>query len=348
MLRILRTVFLGVFCLSTGVFASMPAEKIKDGQTFKILHVMSFHSPWSWTDDQFSGFKDALKDIKVEYKVIQLNAKKNNAEQQEKIGNEAIALINTWKPDLVYTSDDVAQQFVTKKMINRSVPFVFSAVNKTPKYYGFDTCKNVAGVLEQEHYVPTVKLIQKIVPGVKKIAIMSDDDEGTFGDVYKRIAEKTPKELPGITIVALHKFKTFAEYKAKVEEYNKTKSVDALLIIGWFKFRLDDPSKFAEQMDVAKWTTENNKLPEMSFWIDRVVKGNLCSVSVSPMEQGFAAGKIAHAILTQNKAPSSFPFEPTMKGQAVVNLERAKQLGVHVSSDILLMAQPVQKYEWQP
>ena len=39
-----------------------PAEK------WKILHIMSYHSPWIWTDSQLQGFKDALKDrgIKIE------------------------------------------------------------------------------------------------------------------------------------------------------------------------------------------------------------------------------------------------------------------------------------------
>ena len=40
---------------------------------FKILHIMSYHSPWKWTDDQLRGFKYALRDLNVEYKVYQMD-----------------------------------------------------------------------------------------------------------------------------------------------------------------------------------------------------------------------------------------------------------------------------------
>ena len=30
---------------------------------------MSYHSPWEWTDEQFNGFKDPLKDLNIEYEV---------------------------------------------------------------------------------------------------------------------------------------------------------------------------------------------------------------------------------------------------------------------------------------
>jgi hypothetical protein len=32
------------------------APCVKFSRPFKILHVMSYHSPWEWTDKQFEGF----------------------------------------------------------------------------------------------------------------------------------------------------------------------------------------------------------------------------------------------------------------------------------------------------
>ena len=45
---------------------TLPAKK------FKILHIMSYHSTWEWTDNQFNGFKEALTDLNIEYKVFQM------------------------------------------------------------------------------------------------------------------------------------------------------------------------------------------------------------------------------------------------------------------------------------
>ncbi len=336
-----------MFCLVFGVNAQSkkPSEIIKSGGTIKILHIMSFHSPWIWTDYQFDSFKAQLKDIKVEYKVIQLNAKNNKPEEIQRLGKEAADLIESWKPELVYCTDDAAIQQVAVKYINTPTFFVFSGVNNSAEKYGFVGSKNIIGVQEQEHYVETVKLLQKLYPKIKKIAVISDDDEANWKDYYTRINDKTPKELPGVTVTAYHKFKTYKEYQAKILEYNKTKAVDALVYVGWFKFK-DDKGENVAQEVVAKWTAENSKIPECSYWLDRVVKGNLCSVTVSGLEQGTAAGKLARAILVDGKEPSSFKFEPTTKGQAAINLARAKVLGLTVPVAILQAAEVVQKFEW--
>ena len=45
---------------------------------FRILHIMSYHSPWGWTDDQFAGFKDALGSLDIEYNVFQMDTKRNS------------------------------------------------------------------------------------------------------------------------------------------------------------------------------------------------------------------------------------------------------------------------------
>jgi hypothetical protein len=100
---------------------------------FKILHIMSYHSPWEWTDGQFNGFKSALKDVDVEYKVIQMDTKNNSSEEwKQQVAQEAKDLIDSWQPDLVYTTDDDVQKYVAKDYVNKDIPFVFSAVNADP------------------------------------------------------------------------------------------------------------------------------------------------------------------------------------------------------------------------
>ena len=80
-------------------------------QKWKILHIMSYHSPWKWTDGQLDGFKAALRGLDIEYQVFQLDMKRRTDEGwKQQVSREARELIDTWKPDLVYTSDDYAQE----------------------------------------------------------------------------------------------------------------------------------------------------------------------------------------------------------------------------------------------
>jgi ABC-type uncharacterized transport system substrate-binding protein len=149
---------------------------------FKVLHIMSYHSPWEWTDEQFRGFKDALKGVEIEYKVFQMDTKRNSSpEWKEKVAREATHLIETWKPDLVYTNDDLAQELVVKNYVNSEIPFVFSGMNAGPKIYGFVGSKNIAGVLEQEHFIQSVQLLREIVPHISKVAVVLQTPSMTTG-----------------------------------------------------------------------------------------------------------------------------------------------------------------------
>lgn len=66
-----------------------------------------------------------MRDVDVEYKVIQMDAKRQSSEQWKlKVADEARELIDTWKPDLVFTSDDDAQLYVVKHYVNTDIPFV--------------------------------------------------------------------------------------------------------------------------------------------------------------------------------------------------------------------------------
>ncbi len=320
--------------------SSPPAETQKK---FKVLHVMSYHSPWEWTDMQFEGFKDALKGIDIEYRVYQMDAKnRSSAEWLQESGREATAIINGWRPDLVYTSDDEAQQYVTGLHAGGTIPFVFSGVNKAPREYGFLPSRNVAGVIEIEHFVESAALFHRIVPGATKVAVVFDGSP-IWEEVAKRMKARVG-EIPGIEFVIWDTIETFADYKKKMKEYEN--QVDGVCLVGIFNFK-DDRGYNVHYRDVLKWTAENSHLPDFSFWIDRANFGTLCVVSVSGYEQGLAAGRIAREILTGSRSPASFPLEPTTRGQAAISLARAKDLGLRIDSKTLLSSKVFSTYGWQ-
>lgn len=312
--------------------------------TYKVLHVMSYHSPWKWTDDQLNGFKAALQGADVEYKVIQMDTKNNNSEEwKEQIAQEAKDLIDTWQPDLVYTNDDDAQKYIVQDLVNTDIPFVFSAVNADPAQYGFVGSKNVTGVIEHQHFVESVELLKQIEPDVKRLAVVID--ESPFWEGVTDTMRGEESQLPqNVEIVSWDKILTFEEYKQKTEEYQTT--VDAVVLLGVFNFK-DENGENVPFQDVLQWTAENSNLPDISFWADRISHGTLASVTVSGYEQGRAAGEMAHDILVEGKDPADIPMEPTVKGEPIINLARAKALGLNIDSEILLTAEVVQDFSWE-
>lgn len=329
--------------LAAFAFFALPPRALAAEREYRVLYVMSYHSPWRWTDWQLEGFQEALKGLKVSYRSFQMDTKRNSSpEQKEAKGREARALIDAWKPDLVYASDDDAQQYVVRHYLNAGLPFVFSGVNGDPAIYGFPGSGNVTGVLEQEHFVESVRLLKRLVPSASRIALVFDD-AGMWEPVRARIREGM-RQLPGMRIVAADTILSFDDYKKKMLEYQE--SADIVGTLGIFNFK-DKAGRNVPYQEVQKWTVENSRLPDFAFWIDRVHYGTLAAVTVSEREQGRAAGRLARAILADGKSPASFAMLPTTKGLPVVSLARARKLGLKIDAELLLSAEVVRDFEWE-
>ncbi len=308
----------------------------------RILHVMSYHSPWRWTDGQFDGFKAGLGDVAAEYRVFQLDTKRwSSSEQKAERGKTARSLVEEWKPDLIYTSDDDAQDLVTRHYLNTPIKQVFSGVNKSPGYYGFDKANNITGVIEHEHFAESVRLLKSIVPSLGRLVVVLDDAAMWAPVVARMKAAPLPE---GVSIVGWETIKSYAEYKKRIAAYPKI--ADGIALIGIFNFK-DIDGKNVPYQEVLRWTAENSTLPDLGFWIDRVHYGTLAAVTVSEREQGLAAGKLARSILRDGKAPSTLPMLATSKGLPVISLARARKLGITVRSEQLLSAEVVTRFEWE-
>jgi ABC-type uncharacterized transport system substrate-binding protein len=337
-LPILASLALGLQALS------MPglAQDRSPPSPVRILHVMSYHSPWRWTDGQLEGFKAGLGDVPAEYRVFQLDTKRwSSSEQKDERGKLARDLVAAWKPDLIYTTDDDAQDLVTRYYLDTPIRNVFSGVNKAPEHYGFDKANNVTGVIEHEHFAESVRLLKNVVPSLKRLVVVLDDAAMWQPVVARMKAAALPD---GVSIVGWETIKTYAEYKARIAAYPGI--ADGIALIGIFNFK-DAAGKNVPYQDVMRWTAENSTLPDLGFWIDRVHYGTLVAVTVSEREQGLAAGKLARAIVRDGKSPSSLAMRPTSKGLPVISLARAKKLGITVRSEQLLSAEVVTRFEWE-
>jgi ABC-type uncharacterized transport system substrate-binding protein len=327
----------GVPECATAQIPATGSNPVEPQKTYKILHVMSYHAQWQWTQDQLNGFKDALRDVPVEYTIVEMDAKRNSAELwRHKMAAEAMRLIDTWKPDLVFTGDDVAQQYVAARYLNSDIPFVFCAVNAEPRDYGFDKAANVTGVLERMHFPETIALLKELVPGVRKVAVITDK-----GDMWVPMIQQmkaVENRLGDVQVVSYDTLQTFDQYKRAVLDYQD--KVDALGFLGLFEF-VDPNGQNVLLEDVLRWTNEHSRLPDFSFWSDRVNKGTLCAITVSGVAQGRAAGEMAREILLNHRRPSDIPMDATKTGLPMINLSRAQKLGLNPSASVLLTAEVV-------
>jgi hypothetical protein len=212
-----------------------PLPDAPGAQAIKILHLMSYHQGWPWSDDQFRGFREALQGLSVEYETFQMDTKRRSDEAWKvQVGRAAQERVKTWKPALVYASDDNARKYAGRRLADAGIPVVFSGVNGEPADYGYDTSPNVRGVLEREPVLETVSLLRELAPGTRRIVCILDVDI-TWTDIARRIQALVPERYPDISVVNLPPILTFAEYKRTVLEYQEPGDAFALLGIYAFK-----------------------------------------------------------------------------------------------------------------
>lgn len=329
--------------LIAALLATLNASQAAPAGGFRILHIMSFNSPYVWTDQQLEGFKAGLGvGAKAQYQVFQLDTKRQSSkEEQARNAQRARQLIEEWKPDLVYTSDDDAVQLVSAHYVNKALPFVFSGVNKSEIDHGIKGASNITGVLEREHILESIHLLQAIKPGLRRIQIFSDN-AAYWPQVIGRV-RTLAREHKEFELVGVDQPQAYADLQRLI--LDNPNRADAYLILGNFNFK-DAKGADVPYPQLQRWIAENSKVPDISFWEDRMLHGTLAGMTVSAYEQGLAAGKLARSILVEHRKPSSLPIAPTTKGVPVISLARAKQLGIIPPSTQLLSSSVVTSYIW--
>lgn len=277
---------------------ALPAVRAADAP--RLLHVMSFESLWRWTDGQLAGFRQGLDMPQAQWQVFQMDVKRHRSPAEKAArGRLAREAVEAFRPDLLYLSDDDAVAEVAVPYAGSRMPIVFSGVNRTLLEHGLEGAPNITGVLEREHVAESLRLLRAVVPGARRLAMVSDPSP--YWDAW----------------------------------------------IGHSVFALPRADGTAVPFpDLARWVVQHTRLPDISFWIDRVHHGTLLSVTVSEHEQGLAAGRLASAILRDGRSPASLPVRPTSHGRPAINLARARQLGIGVRSTQLLASEVVRQFAW--
>jgi ABC-type uncharacterized transport system substrate-binding protein len=114
----------------------------------KCLFISSYHRGYTWSDGVERGIRDTIGN-RCELRQWDMDTKRNQDQGYiEQKALEAKALIESWKPDVVITADDVAAKYIIKPFYkDHTIPFVFCGINWTVQEYDFPY-RNVTGMIE--------------------------------------------------------------------------------------------------------------------------------------------------------------------------------------------------------
>ncbi len=309
-------------------------------QPQRVLVVYSYHQGYEWNDGLEKGIHDVFNGTGVELKDYFMDTKRNTSIQfKAAAGKEACAIIDSWKPDVVIACDDNAQIFVTQKYIGKKPYFIFCGVNADPADYGFPA-SNITGILQRTQFNLSLAYLRQILPHVKKIAIISDDDATSIAELQDIQREKSDT----VEITDFKSISDFVTWKKRIIEYNqayKNHEIDALCILNYHTIR-EDPeiSRSMLPKDVMYWTKNNCIVPTMGMRDFAIADGVLCGVVESSEDHGREAAAYAAALL-KGVDIKNLPVKISGTGLTMVNLDTAKRLGVSIPESALREAKKV-------
>ncbi|MBU0969348.1 MAG: hypothetical protein KKC20_01815 [Proteobacteria bacterium] len=305
----------------------------------KVLVVHSYHeNQQGHVVEMNQGIDAAFVNSGVKMEYVYMDTKRNNdLAWKIQAGRMATRKMEAFDPDVVIAMDDNAQTFfVAKNCTRKQGPvFVFGGVNADISTYGFPR-ENVTGVLERPNVVESIELLQKIVPRVKKMLMLSDKSETT--DYF--IAYCKTLALP-VEVIAYEQPLTLEDWKASVMKYRDMADAVGVYVSRTVKA---EPSgkRLVPEAQLMEILTREGGLPTVGFFDTAASAGVLCGISVSMREQGYAAGRMARSIL-EGKKPGEFTIAPTRGGRIQLNLKTAEKLGIDIAYKIISKADVVVK-----
>lgn len=285
----------------------------------KIVFVNSYHEGYEWSDGIEVGLKKVLDGTGTEVKFVRLNTKLHPEEAScQNAGLQAKAEIESFGADIVIAADDNAQKYlVVPYLKGKDVPVVFCGVNWDASMYGYPT-DNVTGMIEVELPGQLVEHLKIYAKG-ERVGYLTVDSE-----TERKVVQIYNERFFGGQM-KVYWVKTYEEFKAAF--VNSQKEVDILFLgnnAGIDRW---------EEQEVTQFIRENTQVPTgtINSWLAGY---SLMTLAKSAEEQGEWAAQTALQILDGIPVTDISPVE-NEKGELIVNLNIAEQLGVTFSPSIL-------------
>lgn len=251
----------------------------------RCLLLYSYHQGYEWNDGIDRGATGVLKG-ECEIRRFFLDSKRNKSPEfiQNK-AEEARALIESWKPNVVIAADDNASKYVVVPYLKGGeTPVLFCGVNWEAKRYGFPA-SNVTGMVEVSPIVPLIKVGLQMVMGRKVKAHFIAADVVTEHKEFIRFEREFAQR--GVEIVP-HFVENFEQWKAA---YQASQQSNALLVLS-----NNAGVRQWDQPAAERWVEQNSRVFSISAnpWMSQLAHITMGKVAD---EQGAWAAQKALAIL---------------------------------------------------
>jgi hypothetical protein len=283
----------------------------------KVLLIESYHSEYSWDSSYIRGLEAALlPEVKLD--TFQMDTKRLPKREFENKANEAFALYQKQKPDIVILGDDNALSYMLPKLYDEEISIVFLGINANPRrllsqYRGK---AQVTGVLERPLFIKSLGELRSMFGG-KAFKVRILFDSGVTSQIAKEFIENQYKLIRDnlgieVDIQALTTKKQWRESVLTAKQEGFT-----TLIVGLYHTLVDHEGMSVPASEVIEWTSLHSELPLFAFW-DFAVGENKAAGGMVLFGQshGERAAKLVNQIIEQEQ-PLAIPIVTGNQGKAI-------------------------------
>lgn len=268
-----------------------------------ILH--SYNVDFSWEAGINIGLERIFKNKPYKIRHYYMDTKRHPEKNyMERVGENVRKQIDSWRPDILISLDDNAQEYVAKYYINQpNIKIIYAGINKTLEDYGYQNAKNATGILERLNYNAVKDILLQVMPANHRKIIHISDSSATSEGIHKEIADFNWAPLEFIDSIQC---KTIDEWKKSIKDAENGKA-DFILFTHYHTILEKLDGNVISPKKIMQWTMENSTLPAVSFWGFYVEDGGMMAVALSPYEQGEIAAKMTQDILEHRKKIKDIP-----------------------------------------
>lgn len=293
-------------------------------QAARCLYVSSYHAGYEWNDGIEHGMEPLLAG-KCELRKFYMDGKRHlETAYAEQKGQEAKALIEEWKPDVVIAADDLASKhLVARYFRGAAVPFVFCGINWTAEPYGYPY-NNATGMIEVGPIDALVREVRSVVSEVRRGIFLSADELTQLKEF--EMSRKAYGEL-GVDMTHV-KVLTMADWETAY--IHAQTEADFVMLGNNAGIKDWDKARAVRHVlaNTRRFTTT---------YLDWMAPYAMLTMAKIADEQGEWAAKVAVMILG-GTPPSEIPIVANRRWNAFVNQELCDKVGIRLAPDLVRRA----------
>lgn len=303
---VLLLFFLTIIEYYVPVHAAHESEESKN-----ILILNSYHSGYTWTDNQTQGIISTLQDSSINTVISAEYLDWKRYPSQENLSNIYQNLKFKYQNkeiDLLICTDDKAFSFATqyREELFSNAPIIFSGINSEGLTELGASVRNYTGVLEEIDPYGTIKVAKEINPSLDTIYLIYDNSESglSTGELCIQAAKELDENLNVISLNTL----------SSKEIINKVKDASENTMVFMITYSFDIDNRYITNEHFCQKLSNVSPVPIYNIYNYGLENGCFGGHLTSGQLQGESAGQLAIRVLL-GEAASSIPVIETNTNQ---------------------------------